>query len=80
MKRLILLLLVCCCYNVTSALNINLASIEDLEKIQGLTHKKAILIVNHRRQYGFYNNINELVQIKGISAKWVRNMQTKLTA
>ncbi len=78
MKRLILLLLVCCCYNVTSAININLASIEDLEKIQGVTHKKAVLIVNHRRKYGFYNNIGELVQIKGISAKWVLNMQAKL--
>jgi competence protein ComEA len=79
MKRLILLLLWYCCYNVASAININLASIEDLEKVQGITHKKAVLIVSHRRKYGFYNNIDELVRIKGISVKWVLNIQTKLT-
>jgi competence protein ComEA len=77
-KRLILLLISYCCYNVVVAVNINIASVEDLQKIKGITHKKALLIVNHRRKYGLYNNTNELIQIKGISAKWVLKMQNQL--
>lgn len=66
-------------FNFALAVNINTASVQDLQKIKGITHKKALLIVEHRRTYGFYNNVTELTQVKGISARWILKMQDQLT-
>ncbi len=68
-----------CFFNISFAININTASVQDLQKIKGITHKKALRIVEHRRTYGFYNNVTELTQVKGISAKWILKMQNQLT-
>lgn len=65
--------------SIVTMVNINLASVKELQNVPGITYKKSTLIVAHREQYGLYNSINELVQIKGISAKWVSSMESKLT-
>ena len=74
-----MLMLYFCVFNIAIAININTASVQDLQKIKGITHKKALRIVEHRRNYGFYNNVTELTQVKGISAKWILKMQDQLT-
>lgn len=81
MRRIICqtLLLYLCVFNIAFAININTASVQDLQKIKGITHKKALRIVEYRRTYGFYNNVTELTHVKGISAKWILKMQYQLT-
>ncbi len=74
-----ILLMFFCLFHVAHAVNINTASVQDLQKIKGVTHKKALRIVEHRRTYGFYNNVTELTQVKGISARWILKMQNQLT-
>ncbi|ASM37420.1 helix-hairpin-helix domain protein [Campylobacter sputorum bv. faecalis CCUG 20703] len=42
------------------ALDINKASVEDLEKIKGISKEKAEAIVKYRQEKGGIKNINEL--------------------
>ncbi len=46
--------------------NINLASETELSTLNGIGPAKAKAIVAHRLQYGRFNHIDELQQVKGI--------------
>ena len=72
------LLVLCLCSFNLFAVNINTATIAELQQVKGISHKKAMAIVQYRRSYGLYNNISELVRIKGIGSKWVLKMNNCL--
>ncbi len=66
--------------NVTSAalaeeqqvsLNINIASIEQLEKMKGIGAKKAQAIVDYRLNNGSFSSVEDLIKVKGIGSKFV---------
>jgi competence protein ComEA len=52
-------------------LNINNASIEQLEKIKGIGAKKAQAIIEYRLQNGNFVTIEDLSNVKGIGSKFI---------
>jgi competence protein ComEA len=52
-------------------LNINNASLEQLEKIKGIGAKKAQAIIKYRLQNGNFATIEDLSNVKGIGSKFI---------
>jgi competence protein ComEA len=52
-------------------LNINNASIEQLEQIKGIGAKKAQAIIEYRLQHGNFATIEDLSNVKGIGSKFI---------
>lgn len=61
------------------ALNINNASIEQLEKIKGIGSRKAEAIVEYRLKHGNFSQVSDLVKVKGIGTKFVEKNQAWLS-
>lgn len=57
-------------------LNINNASIEQLEQIKGIGAKKAQAIIEYRLQNGNFSTIDDLVKVKGIGKKFIAKNRT----
>ena len=53
------------------AININSASIEQLETMKGIGARKAQAIVEYRLQNGNFASIEDLIKVKGIGSKFV---------
>ncbi len=58
------------------ALNINNASIEQLEKIKGIGAKKAQAIIEYRLQHGNFATVDDLSKVKGIGPKFIAKNRT----
>ena len=64
----------------TSPVDINIASAEMLaEAIQGVGLKRAEAIVRHREEHGAFSSIDELAQVRGISAATVEKNRSRIT-
>lgn len=46
--------------------NINIATEEELQKLQGIGNSTAIKIINYRKENGKFNSIEEIKNVKGI--------------
>lgn len=57
-------------------LNINNASIEQLEQIKGIGAKKAQAIIEYRLQYGNFATVEDLSNVKGIGSKFIAKNRT----
>ena len=64
----------------TTALNINNASIEQLEKIKGIGSKKAQAILDYRMLHGNFESIDDLTKVKGIGSKFIKKNRAWLSA
>ena len=62
-----------------SPLNINNASIEQLESIKGIGTKKAQAIIEYRLQHGKFKTLEELDNVKGIGPKFIAKNRTWLS-
>lgn len=62
-----------------TALNINNASIEQLEKIKGIGSRKAQAIVDYRLKHGDFSQVTDLVKVKGIGSAFVEKNQAWLS-
>ncbi|ASM35702.1 competence protein ComEA [Campylobacter sputorum subsp. bubulus] len=60
------------------ALDINKASVEDLEKIKGISKEKAEAIVKYRQEKGGIKNINELKNVKGVGEQSILNIKNNV--
>lgn len=60
-------------------ININNADVEDLATLKGIGAKKAEAIVAYRTQHGNFKTVDELSNVKGISAKTIQNNHDRLT-
>lgn len=49
--------------------NINTATLSDLEKVKGLGPKKAAAIIAYRTENGNFKSVQALTQVKGIGEK-----------
>ena len=61
------------------ALNINNASIEQLEQIKGIGARKAQAIVEYRLQHGNFSQVDDLVKVKGIGSTFLENNRAWLS-
>ncbi len=50
-------------------ININTATVQQLQQLHGIGEKKAQAIVDYRNQHGKFKNIAELADVKGIGPK-----------
>jgi competence ComEA-like helix-hairpin-helix protein len=58
-----------------SAININTASAEELEKLPNIGAKTAREIISHREKFGAFRKPEHLLLIKGVSDARVREMR-----
>lgn len=56
-------------------ININTASIDELDKLPGVGEATANKIVNHRKENGDFKNIEEIKNVNGIGDKKFENMK-----
>ena len=61
-------------------LNVNTATIEQLEEIKGIGEKTAEAIVQYREDHGPFASIDDLIQVKGIGEKKLESLREHLTA
>ncbi|MGA2655143.1 MAG: ComEA family DNA-binding protein [Gammaproteobacteria bacterium] len=50
----------------TGPININTASVEELQQIKGIGEKRAEAIVAYREQNGRFDTVEDLLEVKGI--------------
>jgi len=62
----------------TSAININTASPQELEKLPGVGQGIAERIVAHREQYGPFRRAEHLMMVRGISDRKFREMRAMI--
>jgi competence protein ComEA len=61
-----------------AAVNINTASVADLDAVKGISPAKAQAIVDYRTQHGPFKSLDELKQVKGFGEKSVAKLKTEL--
>ena len=55
----------------TNKLNINVASVDEIERLPGVGKIMAERIVTHRRQFGPFRRVEHLLMVQGLSdLKW----------
>ena len=64
---------------VTTPVNINTASVAQLEALPGIGAKTAQLIVDHRQKNGPFKKIEELMNVKGIGEKSFLKLKPMVT-
>ncbi|WP_404983632.1 ComEA family DNA-binding protein [Cobetia marina] len=60
-------------------MNINTATPEQLTQLKGIGDKKAQAIVAWRKANGPFTSVDQLAEVKGISANTLERMETTLT-
>lgn len=60
-------------------LNINNATLEQLESIKGIGNIKAQAIIDFRTKNGDFKNITDLTQVKGIGPRFIEKNQSVLS-
>ena len=65
---------------VTTPVNINTASVAQLEALPGIGARTAQLIIEHRQKNGGFKKIEELMNIKGIGEKSFLKLKPMITA
>lgn len=71
---------IACAAEPTGPVDINTANAETLaEAIHGVGLKRAEAIVRHREEHGAFSSIDELAQVRGISAETVEKNRGRIT-
>ena len=65
--------------SVWAAVNINTATVAELDAVKGVTPKQAAAIVDYREKNGAFKSLDELKQVKGFGEKSVAKLRTELT-
>ncbi len=52
---------------VLKKVNLNTASLEELSDIMFVSDKQAKLIVDYRNEFGYFENVNDVSQVEGIT-------------
>lgn len=63
----------------SDSININTATVEQLQSIKGIGPKTAKAIVAYRNEHGAFKSIDELEQVKGIGEKSLKKIRGNLT-
>lgn len=65
---------------VPSFLNINTASIEELDKLPGIGPSKAKSIIDYREKHGKFDSVEDITKIRGIADKTLENLRPFIRA
>ena len=60
-------------------ININTATLEELQTIKGIGKKKAEAILQYRKEHGAFRTKEELLQVKGIGKKALEAIESQVT-
>ena len=60
-------------------INVNTASVEQLQAVKGIGPKTAEDIISYRKNNGDFKTIDELVEVKGIGDKKLESLSKELT-
>ncbi|KRO04933.1 DNA uptake protein related DNA-binding protein [Levilactobacillus paucivorans] len=63
----------------TTVVNLNTATVADLQRLTGIGEKKAQKIVAYREEHGSFKSVKDLAQVPGFGDKTVANLQDQLT-
>ena len=64
---------------VSKPVNINTATVTELEAVKGIGKKKAEAIIAYRNDHGGFKSIEEVSQVKGIGKKRAAKITPQLT-
>jgi len=64
---------------IDGKININTATLEELDKLPGIGPVKAKSIIDYREKYGKFDSIEEITNIKGIGDKTFENLKDSIT-
>lgn len=62
----------------SNRININTASVEELEVISGIGPSIAQKIVAHREEHGYFSHIAEIMDVKGVGVSIYREIDSKI--
>ena len=81
MKRILIttLLFIAGIGMAAAAVNLNSASVEELDAVKGISPAKAKAIVDYRSKNGPFKSLDELKSVKGFGDKSVAKLQGELT-
>ncbi|WP_151980858.1 ComEA family DNA-binding protein [Acinetobacter guerrae] len=65
--------------NIGTKVNINSATAQELQRLNGIGAKKAQAIVDYRDQNGRFKTVNDLLSIKGIGPKFIEKNKSNLS-
>ena len=65
--------------NKSSLVNINTATIEELQTLDGIGESKAKSIINHRNEIGKFNSIEDIKNVSGIGDSLFNKIKDKIT-
>ncbi|MBJ9985506.1 ComEA family DNA-binding protein [Acinetobacter sp. S40] len=64
--------------NLSNKININTATAQQLQQLNGIGVKKAQAIVDYRNQNGQFKTVEDLLNIKGIGPKFIEKNKSSL--
>ncbi len=79
MAILALLLAVQLPAHAAGKLNVNTATVEQLQDVKGIGSKTAAAIVAYRKEHGAFGSLDELTGVKGIGEKRLEKLRGALT-
>lgn len=62
----------------TEIINLNFADVQKLEKVDGISNKIAIAIVDYRSKNGFFKSIEQVMEVSGIGPVTYEKIKSKL--
>ncbi|MDP3636085.1 MAG: helix-hairpin-helix domain-containing protein [Azonexus sp.] len=62
-----------------AAININTATVDELETVKGLGPSKAQAIIDHRSKNGPFKSLDDLKNVKGFGDKSVAKLKSELS-
>ncbi|NCC87412.1 MAG: ComEA family DNA-binding protein [Clostridia bacterium] len=65
--------------STSKIININTANVQELTTLNGIGEVKANAIINYRTENGYYNSVDELINVKGIGEKTIDKIRTNIT-
>lgn len=63
----------------SSLLNVNFATLQQLQALPGIGKKKAQAIIDYRENHGRFVKLDDLAKVKGIGKKLVSKLANRIT-